>query len=87
VSFAAITLCVVSQRMFIIIIIIIIIISLSTESGNFCVYPRSCMGMPLRIHTEKEVLSSFVFLSIAHYLTCDYIQEVQGSILLINSMS
>jgi hypothetical protein len=35
VSFAAITLCVASQRVF------IVVISLSTQSGNFWIYPRS----------------------------------------------
>jgi hypothetical protein len=35
VSVAAITLCVASQRVF-----IVVIISLSTESGNFWIYPR-----------------------------------------------
>jgi hypothetical protein len=43
VSFAAITLCVVSQRVFIIIIIIIIIIVyfITTQSGNFWIHPRT----------------------------------------------
>jgi len=37
VSFAAITLCVASQWVF------VVVISLSTQSGNFCIYP--CMNM------------------------------------------
>jgi lipopolysaccharide/colanic/teichoic acid biosynthesis glycosyltransferase len=46
VSFAAITLCVASQRVVVVVvvvvvvIIIIIIISLSTQSGNFWIHPR-----------------------------------------------
>jgi hypothetical protein len=35
-SFAAITLCVASERVF----IVIVFISLSTQSGNFWIYPR-----------------------------------------------
>jgi hypothetical protein len=37
VSFAAIILCVASQRVF-----IVVVISLSTQSGNFWIYPRTC---------------------------------------------
>jgi hypothetical protein len=35
VSFAAITLCVAPQRVF-----VVVVISLSTQSGNFCIHPR-----------------------------------------------
>jgi hypothetical protein len=42
VSFAAVTLCVASQRVFIIIIIIIIIIYFVIDSENFWIRPRKC---------------------------------------------
>jgi hypothetical protein len=38
VSFAAINLCVASQLLF----IVVVFISLSTESGNFWIHPRTC---------------------------------------------
>jgi hypothetical protein len=50
VSFAAITLCVASQRVF------ILVISLSTQSGIFWLYPRTSM---LFVH-EEAVKYSFV---------------------------
>jgi len=46
VSFSAITLCVASQRVFIVVvvvvvvIVVIVVISLSTQSGNFWIHPR-----------------------------------------------
>jgi hypothetical protein len=40
VSFAAITLCVASQRVFVVVVVVVVFISLSTQSGNFWIYPR-----------------------------------------------
>jgi hypothetical protein len=64
VSFAATTLYVASQREYIIIIIIIIIIilfiSLSTQSGNFWIHPRTCtqrMTFEERVAFEKQRVS------------------------------
>jgi hypothetical protein len=40
VSFAAITLCVASQRVFLAVSVVDDVISLSTQSGNFWIHPR-----------------------------------------------
>jgi hypothetical protein len=41
VSFAAITLCVASQRVLIVVVVVVVVvISLSTQSGNFWLHPR-----------------------------------------------
>jgi hypothetical protein len=45
VSFAAITLRVASQRVFIVVVVVVVVvvvfISLSTQSGNFSIHPRN----------------------------------------------
>jgi hypothetical protein len=46
VSFAAITLCVASQRVFVVVIVVVVVvvvvvISLSTQSGNFWIHSRT----------------------------------------------
>jgi hypothetical protein len=43
VSFVAITLCVDSQRVFIVVVVVVVVlfISLSTQSGNFWIHPRT----------------------------------------------
>jgi hypothetical protein len=40
VSFAAIILCVASQRVFVV-VVVVVVISLSTQSGNLWIYPRT----------------------------------------------
>jgi hypothetical protein len=49
VSFAAINLCVASQRVF-------IVISLSTQSGNFWIHPQTTEVVPLRLHVSSRRL-------------------------------
>jgi hypothetical protein len=53
VSFAAITLCVASQRVFIIVVVVYFVM---TQSGNFWIYPRigfwCCVELPLLKHTS-----------------------------------
>jgi hypothetical protein len=41
VSFVAITLCVVSQRVFIVVVAVVYFVM--TQSGNFWIYPRICI--------------------------------------------
>jgi len=42
VSFAAIILCVASQRVFVVVVVVVVVvISLSTQCGNFWIHPRS----------------------------------------------
>jgi hypothetical protein len=50
VSFAAITLCVASQRVF------IVVISLSTQAGNFWIHPR------MYAHRSSQSVSNFHFI-------------------------
>jgi hypothetical protein len=41
VSFAAITLRVASKRVFVVVVVVVVVVSLSTQSGNFWIYPRN----------------------------------------------
>jgi hypothetical protein len=43
VSFAAITLCVACQRVFIFVIVVAVVYFVTTQSGNFWIHPRVCM--------------------------------------------
>jgi hypothetical protein len=40
VSFTAITLCVVSQRSFIVVVVVVVLYFVMTQSGNFWIYPH-----------------------------------------------
>jgi hypothetical protein len=64
VIFAAITLCVASQRVFIV-VVAVVFISLSTRSGNFWIHTRMCIGSAVRPHetTEQSVLCIMVFVT------------------------
>jgi hypothetical protein len=44
VSFAAITHCVASQRVFIIVVVVVAIYFVMTQSGNFWTHPRTCLS-------------------------------------------
>jgi hypothetical protein len=60
VSFAAITLCVASQRVF----VVVVVISLSTQSGNFWIHPRIIWRVPcfevLNISIQRKHVCSYV---------------------------
>jgi hypothetical protein len=43
VSFAAITLCVASQRMFVVVVVVVVVVYLSTQFGNFWIHPRTTL--------------------------------------------
>jgi hypothetical protein len=64
VSFAAITLCVASQRLF----IVVVLVSLSTQSGNFWIRPRTVQRRKLlclyhiRFPTDSKFERAFLLL-------------------------
>jgi hypothetical protein len=57
VSFAAINLCVASQRVF---VIVVVIISLSTQSGNFLIHPRINCVAECRKDSNANKLVSYL---------------------------
>jgi hypothetical protein len=75
VSFAAITLCVASQRVFIIVIVYFIM----TESGNFWIHRRTWHNEPTNIHTAVANMGQYI--TVSHTLSYVRIFLRQGSIL------
>jgi hypothetical protein len=58
VSFAAITRCVASQRVFVVVVAAAAVISLSTQSGNFWIHPRTCLNGKRRNLYENNITAS-----------------------------
>jgi hypothetical protein len=59
VRFAAITLCVASQRVFVVVVVVVVVYFVMTQSGNFWIYSRSVIN----------VASKFVFPNVlGHFL-------------------
>jgi hypothetical protein len=64
VSFAAITLCVASQRVFIVVVVVVVVVYfVTTQPGNFWIYPRKKVEIILKsLNRFRRTFTFFKFL-------------------------
>jgi hypothetical protein len=83
VSFAAITLCVASQRVFIVVVVVVVVVVyfVMTQSGNFWIHPRTYISraksrenVQLSLRSVVHIITSM--LPIVLKTTCAYFRDV-----------
>jgi hypothetical protein len=76
VSFAAITLCIASQRVFIVVVVVVVVYFVTTQSGNFWIHPHMllCMavlGNRCRIRTIGQETKAMKILKLVPTVKCE----------------